>query len=190
MKKVKTIIMMGVLFSAITLIPKQDALAAPEKMKDGIYFDAEHYAENHPDVVAVFGKSKEALYGHYVRHGKAEGRAPHGMVKMEEFDAEHYASKHPDVVAVYGNTKERLYEHFTEHGHREKREHRKMEHGKAETVKAFSHKMATLDEFDAEHYGTAHKDVVAVYGKSKEKLYEHYTEHGFKEGRTHKQHIA
>jgi hypothetical protein len=38
-------------------------------------FDHEYYAANHHDVVKVFGNSREALYGHYKRHGFHEGRA-------------------------------------------------------------------------------------------------------------------
>ncbi|MBQ9278370.1 MAG: hypothetical protein IJ224_07020, partial [Lachnospiraceae bacterium] len=35
---------------------------------------ADYYAANNSDVVAALGSSKEALYNHYVNHGKAEGR--------------------------------------------------------------------------------------------------------------------
>lgn len=48
--------------------------AAPETMPDGTLFDAEYYAQTYPDVAAVFGTDKEALYNHYVTLGKAEGR--------------------------------------------------------------------------------------------------------------------
>lgn len=37
-------------------------------------FDAMVYAENNPDVVAVYGTNPDALYAHYLAHGKAEGR--------------------------------------------------------------------------------------------------------------------
>ena len=50
------------------------ALAAPEIMSDGGVFDAEYYAETYPDVKAAFGDNKEALYNHYLRFGKVEGR--------------------------------------------------------------------------------------------------------------------
>ena len=38
------------------------------------WFDADYYAANNSDVVAAVGSSKEALYNHYINHGKAEGR--------------------------------------------------------------------------------------------------------------------
>jgi len=40
-------------------------------------FDPVFYAAQNPDVVAVLGSTFDDLYGHYVRHGKAEGRAPY-----------------------------------------------------------------------------------------------------------------
>ena len=40
-------------------------------------FDPVYYAKANPDVVKVFGNSPEALYNHYLKYGKAEGRLPH-----------------------------------------------------------------------------------------------------------------
>ena len=48
--------------------------AAPKTMADGGVFDAEYYAQNNPDVVAVFGTDENMLYQHYVLYGKQEGR--------------------------------------------------------------------------------------------------------------------
>ena len=50
------------------------AFAAPKTMSDGTVFDAEFYAKNNPDVVAVYGTDENALYQHYVDYGKNEGR--------------------------------------------------------------------------------------------------------------------
>lgn len=50
------------------------AWAAPEKMPDGEMFDAAYYAENNPDVTAAVGDSVSALYSHYEKYGKKEGR--------------------------------------------------------------------------------------------------------------------
>jgi hypothetical protein len=52
----------------------QPLYAAPKTMPDGTLFDAEYYAQNNPDVVAVYGNSESALYAHYVAYGRAEGR--------------------------------------------------------------------------------------------------------------------
>lgn len=51
--------------------------AAPARMADGAVFDAEYYAQQNPDVVAVLGTDGGVLYQHYQSHGKAEGRKPY-----------------------------------------------------------------------------------------------------------------
>ena len=51
--------------------------AAPQTMADGGLFDAEYYAANNPDVVAVLGNSADMLYAHYTLFGKNEGRLPY-----------------------------------------------------------------------------------------------------------------
>lgn len=43
-------------------------------LSDETMFDAEFYFQAYPDVAAAFGMDKDALYNHYVTHGKAEGR--------------------------------------------------------------------------------------------------------------------
>lgn len=48
--------------------PRQDALLSAEG------FDHVSYADTYPDVKAAFGYNKNALYRHYVDHGRAEGR--------------------------------------------------------------------------------------------------------------------
>ncbi len=39
--------------------------------------DAEYYAEQNPDVAAVFGTDAEILFQHYIMKGQAEGRLPY-----------------------------------------------------------------------------------------------------------------
>ena len=50
--------------------------AAPQEVEPGVWFDAEYYAANNPDVVAVFGTDPGMLYLHYKTYGKNEGRLP------------------------------------------------------------------------------------------------------------------
>ena len=50
--------------------------AAPKEVEPGVWFDAEYYAANNPDVVAVFGTDPGMLYLHYKTYGKNEGRLP------------------------------------------------------------------------------------------------------------------
>ncbi len=49
-------------------------LAAPEVKPDGTIFDAAYYAEQYPDVVAVYGTSPKKLYEHYQTYGRSENR--------------------------------------------------------------------------------------------------------------------
>ena len=44
-------------------------------------FDAEFYALVNPDVVKVYGTSEEALWKHYMKYGKNEGRFPANMLQ-------------------------------------------------------------------------------------------------------------
>ena len=71
------------------------AFAAPKTMADGTTFDAEFYANSNPDVVAAVGKGEDALYNHYVKYGKNEGR----KAVADASSAENAnASKYPAVV--------------------------------------------------------------------------------------------
>lgn len=54
---------------------KEEKKDEPKQVTIPSGFDAEFYAKNNPDVVAAFGNSPEALYNHYIKYGKKEGRA-------------------------------------------------------------------------------------------------------------------
>ena len=61
----------------VTMTNPLTANATPVLYPDGTIFDAEYYAANNPDVVAVMGNSAQALYQHYLLCGKIEGRQPY-----------------------------------------------------------------------------------------------------------------
>ena len=94
--------------------------AAPKKMADGQMFDAEYYAANNADVVAVFGTDPNWLYLHYSLCGKAEGRLPYApggaagttAASSAGFDAAYYAARYPDVAAVMGTDPAMLKMHY------------------------------------------------------------------------------
>ena len=100
-------IAMALLTAAFCAVSGMTAFAMPEQMPDGGVFDVEYYAEENPDVVAVMGNGKDALYQHYTLAGKNEGRLP-GVA----FDAEYYAANNPDVAAVLGTEEDILYQHY------------------------------------------------------------------------------
>lgn len=62
------------MMAALCLGSGMTTYAAPETMADGTVFDAEYYAQNNPDVVAVLGTDRAILYQHYVTYGMHEGR--------------------------------------------------------------------------------------------------------------------
>jgi len=65
----------ALLMAVITVVGSSASVyAAPVRMADGTVFDAEYYAQNNPDVVAVLGTDATVLYQHYQNYGKAEGR--------------------------------------------------------------------------------------------------------------------
>jgi len=102
--------------------------AEPKTMEDGTVFDAEYYAMEYPDVVAVLGSDENALYNHYVTYGKAEGRsavnpdtAPIVTDADNEFDAVYYMLNNLDVLAAIGSEYSALYEHYVTSGKAEGR---------------------------------------------------------------------
>ncbi|MBR1471331.1 MAG: hypothetical protein IJ600_06780 [Lachnospiraceae bacterium] len=71
--------LLAVFATALTVLAGNvmPAFAAPQTMADGGIFDAEYYAAQNPDVVAVLGTDANLLYQHYLLAGKAEGRLPY-----------------------------------------------------------------------------------------------------------------
>lgn len=64
------------IIAAIMVANPVVSYAAPQEVEPGVWFDAEYYAANNPDVVAVFGTDPGMLYLHYKTYGKNEGRLP------------------------------------------------------------------------------------------------------------------
>lgn len=129
---------MALMVGVMTLSSAIPVFAAPKQMADGGVFDAEYYAQNNPDVVAVFGTDENLLYNHYVVCGKNEGRlpmAPNAVIVPSEtpvsnvkimpdgkkFDYVFYAQNNPDVVAIWGYDEAMLYAHYKNSGKAEGR---------------------------------------------------------------------
>lgn len=177
--------LLAAMVGAMALSSSLTVSAAPATMRDGTIFDAEYYAQQNPDVVAAFGTNTNALYSHYTRHGKAEGRMAHmndtyHMTAPTDgtFDASYYAQQNPDVVAALGTDPNMLYSHYVNHGRAE---------GRKSHINDLSHvavPTTTVDTtFDANYYAQQNPDVVAAYGTNSNALYSHYSTHGKSEGR-------
>ena len=125
---IRTIVGLGIFL--LFLVVKIDAAAAPKTMPDGGMFDAEYYAQNNPDVVAVLGTDENVLYQHYLTSGRLEGRQPYAPAAATTqatgaymtlpdgtlFDATYYATANPDVAAVLGTDAATLAQHYMTSG--------------------------------------------------------------------------
>ena len=81
---IKGLAILTVLMVALSSLPIK-VLAEPQVMPDGTIFDPDYYAENNPDVVAVYGNNNPAgMYEHYVTFGKKEGRLPYAGAESTE----------------------------------------------------------------------------------------------------------
>lgn len=89
------------------------------------------------------------------------------------FDATYYAQQNPDVVAAIGTNPADLETHYNVFGKKE---------GRAGSVDEAGGS-ALRQIFDAEFYAKMNPDVVAVYGKDANALFNHFLQFGIKEGR-------
>ena len=77
-KKNSLTLLSALLLSAVLILnaTPATACAAPKEMPGGVIFDAAFYGAMYPDVVKVFGTDENALFQHYQKYGKKEGRLP------------------------------------------------------------------------------------------------------------------
>ena len=60
------------------------------------YFVEDYYRDNNPDIVAIYGTSREGLYKHYIDFGKKEGRKPNAY--PDDWNEAYYLLNNPDVL--------------------------------------------------------------------------------------------
>ena len=104
--------------------------------------------------------------------------APLNMPDGTIFDPIFYADTYPDLKANFGYNEKDLWSHYDTYGRNEGR----ICTGSTETVGTVK-VMKDKTLFDATFYANAYPDVVAVFGNSEAKLYNHYKKYGKKEGR-------
>ena len=88
-------------------------------------FDYVTYADTYPDLKNAYGYDAGALFRHYRKHGRTEGRI--GLINRasflsrSNFDAVRYANEYPDLKNAFGNDKNALYNHYVNYGVKEGR---------------------------------------------------------------------
>ena len=75
------------------------------------FFDAEFYAQQYPDVVAIYGDSSDSLYQHYIDYGMSEGRALSPL-----FDVRSYRDRYSDLETAFGNDWSAYINHMLSYG--------------------------------------------------------------------------
>ena len=158
MTKVKKVGILSALFLAILVVfsCSVPAYAAPKQMTDGNIFDAEYYAANNPDVVAVYGTDENLLYQHYLLCGNAEGRKPYADTSnIQQINK-------PLIDYTYKLT---LFDSCKWNGW------------------TGQYVITEGGNFDEMRYALDYPDVAAVCGTSHEALWLHYSTIGIYEGR-------
>lgn len=124
--------------------------AVPMTMSDGTVFDAEYYARNNPDVVAVYGTDTAALFSHYQSYGRAEGRAPaeDGAVSVGDFvDKTQTEQKKTEQTKQSGTEQAK-----TEQTKQSKTEQSKTEQSETKSQEATEEEQAEAERL-AQYYG-------------------------------------
>ena len=186
--KLKNILLSIVACAAAVLFYSQTVVAAPQQMADGNIFDAEFYAAAYPDVAAVFGNDADMLYMHYVLCGQAEGRLPYNatgltVVAAAPLPVNNIAQVQLDVFGA-------LVGHGTvfENGRITEQSAGYMRIDCPERWWSLRGNGINVykDEsvlFDAAAYSAMNPDLAAVYGTSKEALWNEYKNEGVYQGR-------
>lgn len=118
-------------------------------------FMPEYYLERHADLKAAFGSDAGAAWRHYQEHGIRELRPANPF-----FDPGYYRSVNPDLAHMDGSA---LLEHWVRYGILEGRR--------------------GCLSFWTKHYLVSHGDLVAAFGDSIGKAFNHWKEFGNKEAR-------
>lgn len=95
-------------------------LAMPAQASDAdafaSVFDSTYYAENNPDLKAIFGTDETLLFHHFLTCGMAEGRQG-----SAEFNVNIYRDNNADLNTVFGNDLVSYYLHYINNGKAEGR---------------------------------------------------------------------
>ena len=159
-------------------------------------FDPLAYLASNPDLAAAFGSDATAAREHYLRFGRAEGRA------VASFDPLSYLAANPDLAAAFGTDTVAATRHYLTLGQRE---------GRSARFDAFGYLVSNPDlsaafgldaaaatrhyltmgrfegrsiTFDSLGYLAANPDLAASFGTDTAQAARHYLSYGQREGRS------
>ena len=102
------------LAAVISVLVGSSINASAEGLRD--VFDADYYAEQNPDIVAVLGSDPEVLLNHFVTYGVNEGRQG-----MASFNVSEYKNAYVDLQETLGDNWDAYVEHYFKSGVNENR---------------------------------------------------------------------
>ncbi len=122
-------------------------------------FDEHYYADKYPDLKAIYGYNREALWTHYITSGINEFRSMNSLLNVAN-----YRYQYPDLSKVYGDNWDAYVAHYVTSGALEGRD--------------------PGTEFNAVGYANKYADLRAIFGYDVMALWQHYKTAGIAEGRT------
>lgn len=132
-------------------------------------FNPKYYLYNNEDLKKVYGtENYVSAYNHFINNGWSELRA-----SSDEYCGKYYKNAYSDLSSFNGY---RLMSHYINYGKKEGR--------KATNIIDKTPIKITEYLFDSTFYSGVYNDLKSSYGNDKNKLKQHWTNCGIKEGRT------
>ena len=131
-------------------------------------FDVQYYRSKYADLNGHWGNDWEQYYKHFLNHGIQEGRQG-----SAEFDVQKYKASYADLQKSLGDVLGRYYKHYNQYGIGEGR--------KGNTFIRDGIDYSPV--FDPKYYADRWSDLKKWYGYDSTKLFNHFVDHGMKEGR-------
>ncbi len=175
-------------------ISKQTKISLPPYV-----FDSKYYADNNPDIKAVYGYDEQGLIAHFIAYGIKEGRP-----SSATFHIKYYLENNGDLQAAFKNDYSAAYNHFINNGCKEYRRSSEEydgtfyryyypENNNVSSIKLMENYLSTgkasgklggvdaLTEsilFDANLYAAFNDDVVKSVGRNHGNLRIHWIKYG------------
>lgn len=131
-------------------------------------FDVQYYRSKYADLNGHWGNDWEQYFKHFLNHGIQEGRQG-----SAEFDVQKYKASYADLQKSLGDVLGRYYKHYNQYGIGEGR--------KGNTFIRDGIDYSPV--FDPKYYADRWSDLKKWYGYDSIKLFNHFVDHGMKEGR-------